>query len=1316
MRRACALVLTALVVLSTVPMPAASISTTGQPGPVASQDVPAGMRGVPDSNIWADFPDGSNLSVDIGSFREYTMASRHAGDLDVIFTTPERAEQITGITMPGQGSELALVLRDAANHEGRRLALPSGTLADTLGYLPTTVHGTHEDGSEWTANVRDTGDYLVFKVPHFSSNTVTFSGGVSIQGQPATDGSSYQYSLSDLDAVSDFGINVTGRTNYDHENATGRVGNGGSLPLDIAGNSAPIGPNGATNPKVVLGGAETNDSASSTRTNLEDGDSGPLTVGGNQQPTQGQVTFEGSESTTATTTSKAGLSDGSTMPLDVHGNVAPSGPSSNNEPQATFTGNVQATSASDSANGVSPSSTQSISVGGNIQPTDGSGGDPTLSVTAHEPSSTYNPVDAEGDGTAQDDNETFVGDSYKDDPYGGEMRVRPPVSTSIESIDVHVDSVTGSSFGSTIDVYIVQETPDGTLGEGTHVASWNPSWSSGLKTINISNYPVEAGKNYTVEFKTTSNNDGTVQSMSISLDTSASSTWYQYYYTSGSTAIDSYPDITLHYKEQVRSLSVSDGAGASTSFNSFADGETQTKSLNLSTSSTELNWQGSGSGTIDWSLDYTERTATEDPGLDWDGDGTNEAAYAGILRSGQTASVELSGLSTGSHTATISTTAGSVDTAVDWTAINATEDPSLSIGGSTVAIHSGILRQGETATHDMAGLQLGMNTLDWSDTRDGGGFNATLSWHEITHTEDPSVDTDGDGTFEINYNGILSPGQTTSYDADLSTLTSSLGVSTNNGSEVQLEAQYREVTKTEDPTIEVNGNTTDYLGKIGDGVTKSLTTDRSWLRTGTNRVIVTLASMSADAPAQEMNLSYKHDAASDLSVDYTAERWSEAYNISKSYSTDQSGVTLTIPFAGNVISMRNLELRTNGGTWSDVPKSDYSVTDTTLTANLGSVSSGDSIEVRATGSKVRTHNGTISVVDPSLPGESLDTRIRIDSWHGDSYIEVPQTGDWNRVHYAYNETWGAPDDSVRIDGNGQRLRMPQAATGGKARVSTIPLEASPQTGDVVVKVINASSTEPKFRVGPGQQPGDTVDFTLITAQADTQYDLYSETNDIVLASDTANSPLTLSDDDSSETISFQQSSGSSSSGGGGGGGFTALGPVPPVGQDRASPFGIAVVVGLGAVILVGLYFLRKRDSRQPQKGVLGALIDFIESRIVLTGLGIITLIVAVDTNVIDVPARLRLVLIIGMFLGGAYLALRRFNAFQWRVYGVLAFVTTVLGAELIAPGFLEAIAGSKTFTQTVPLLVIGGLYLGYKFIKTWRRGQVTRVVVSGRSD
>ena len=76
--------------------------------------------------------------------------------------------------------EFVLTLSDDRGHAGREVAVDAATLEDATGTKPEMTYGLHESGDEWTSEISYENGYAVFEVPTFSSNTVPFTGGVSI--------------------------------------------------------------------------------------------------------------------------------------------------------------------------------------------------------------------------------------------------------------------------------------------------------------------------------------------------------------------------------------------------------------------------------------------------------------------------------------------------------------------------------------------------------------------------------------------------------------------------------------------------------------------------------------------------------------------------------------------------------------------------------------------------------------------------------------------------------------------------------------------------------------------------------------------------------------------------------------------------------------------------------------------------------------------------------------------------------------------------------------------------------------------------------
>lgn len=419
--------------------------------------------------------------------------------------------------------------------------------------------------------------------------------------------------------------------------------------------------------------------------------------------------------------------------------------------------------------------------------------------------------------------------------------------------------------------------------------------------------------------------------------------------------------------------------------------------------------------------------------------------------------------------------------------------------------------------------------------------------------------------------GDFGNAETKSVEFDVTTSSNTLDFSGSGAGSIDATLHVEERSQTVDPALSVNGQTTAYSGVLADGSTVSLSTNDSWIESGTNTVDISVGdgTLSGDAPAPSVGVNYVHDASDKQSVNYSANKWSESYNVSKTFASDRSSASLTIPFAGDVVGIHSIEKQVNGNGWSSVPQDSYTLSNTTLTVDLGSVNGGDTVEVRTTGRRVNVVNGAITVVEPTVRGERLDSKVRLDSWSTDSHLSVGATPDARRVHYVYKESWSNADPYSSITADGYNfIYMPGASAGAEARISTIPVSVNPTSGEVRLSVDDPRTQEPQFQVRPGETDGDTVEFTYIDAADSTHYVLKSKTNDIVLDDGTANSPLTLEDDDSTETLVFLKDAISSDSG--------VVGPVD-VGGDSGDPLSSPTVVVIAwGLLTAGFYVLQRR--------------------------------------------------------------------------------------------------------------------------------------------
>jgi len=417
-------------------------------------------------------------------------------------------------------------------------------------------------------------------------------------------------------------------------------------------------------------------------------------------------------------------------------------------------------------------------------------------------------------------------------------------------------------------------------------------------------------------------------------------------------------------------------------------------------------------------------------------------------------------------------------------------------------------------------------------------------------------------------------GGTESVRADLSTGSPTLDVSKGDKYSWTLEGNYTERSKTVDPSVSVNGEVqASHSGVLSEGETVTYTANSSVLQSGTNTVNVSMGSVSADAPAESVKLNYSHKATDKQTVTVDSGKWAESYNVSKTFSSDRSAATLRIPFQSDVVTIQSLEMRTNGGTWSSVPTDDYTLNNTKLTVHLGAVSGGDTVEVRTAGQQVVSVNSSITVLEPTSPGDRLDTKVRVDEWNDDSSISVGRTEDSGRIHYTYSESWDNVDSHVEVTAGGtQQLYLPGASTLSDFRVRTVPVRVNARSGEVELSVRDASTTEPSLYVTPGETSNDDVEYTLLTAADGEGYILRSETNNVVRDSATANSPVTLVDDDSEELLVIEQDSTTASEDDG----PSSVG-IGPAQIDTDTPLNsVPVILLAGAVILVGLAFIYRR--------------------------------------------------------------------------------------------------------------------------------------------
>lgn len=644
-----------------------------------------------------------------------------------------------------------------------------------------------------------------------------------------------------------------------------------------------------------------------------------------------------------------------------------------------------------SATNLANGDTLAVDVAGNAPPSGPSAnGEPVVTFTGD--GQFYNPSEDEGDGTSDSD-VLFIGDTANDNKMKGSVQIVPQENGSLNEIVVNISQTSGSDYLSSVDLYINKSGADHTFGEGTKLGTWDPSWTTGKQTINLDgSYDVTKGQTYEIEFYVTStDSDGTKDQLQLASDTSATSTWYyrEHFGDSYATAVEDYADVEL-----------------------------------------------------------TIGSPVEDPAIDIDGDGTNEAAYNGVLESGQSVTKEIPSLSVGDDTSTVSTTQGNV-----------------------------------------------------------------------------SVDV-----------------------------------------------KLQERTKTVDATVELNGSSDTHAGVLNDGETVSLSIPDSAIENGTNQINISVGdgTLSSDAPTPQFNLDYRHDVVENKSVDYNAEAFAERYNVSKTWVDDTNNAQLNITWAsGKVIEVRNVEVeyRNSTGVLQSTDTSPaYSTKNGTLTVELGDVPAGWSTRVKASGGKVQVVNGSIKVLEATIEGDKLDTKIEITSKSSGFAIDV--SGLQNRVHHLQNPSWTGTTYTTHDANGDQTIHMPDASQGSTTRIQTMPLTVKPSNE---IEVVVEKPGEPRFRLRKGDSAGSD-DVTLIWADtvSGETYKLVDETNGKEVMRDEAQSPVKFSTTGEALTYTIKLVSGGTA---------VAVDSSDEFGsgdQGSSNPVGMVVLLVGYAIAIGGVVFLGRR--------------------------------------------------------------------------------------------------------------------------------------------
>jgi hypothetical protein len=504
-------------------------------------------------------------------------------------------------------------------------------------------------------------------------------------------------------------------------------------------------------------------------------------------------------------------------------------------------------------------------------------------------------------------------------------------------------------------------------------------------------------------------------------------------------------------------------------------------------------------------------------------------------------------------------------------------------------------------------------------------------------------------------------------------------------------------------------------------------------------------SLSADAPEPQVGFEMQHDATSRQSAGYESEHWSERYNVSKTYASSRENATLSIPFQGNVVAVRSIEMRSNQTTWQSLTQSDYQFNNTTVTVDLGSVKANEQVEVRANGSKVQVANGSIQVLTPTTASDDLNTQVEITNRQSGFYIAYAATS--GHIYHTENESWESPQSYYYADSSGhKRLYTPNAQSGSTFHVQSVPVTARPNAGDVHI-TDPVGGPEPTFNVSYGDHSGDTVKFTFQNASDGTDYVLYSVSKGLVRDSGTASSPLTLTDDDSVERLKFRIDTGSGgengSGGGSGGDGGTNI-PMPNAGDGNTPwiPL-LGVALALAGVVItqrdpdavtnaagnVGTGFADLLEPIPYLGEPLGMVVEasleavgqlvatVVGNRVAAMSLAGALLIGAIQAQIIQLPQGSLVIVVVAGVAVFSGVALREYDEWSRERWVFIVTVTTFIALEVVSPAstsLYAAVLNSRMF----PLVIGGGLYLAWKGVTAFKQpDEVTKVVIgNGNND
>jgi hypothetical protein len=265
--------------------------------------------------------------------------------------------------------------------------------------------------------------------------------------------------------------------------------------------------------------------------------------------------------------------------------------------------------------------------------------------------------------------------------------------------------------------------------------------------------------------------------------------------------------------------------------------------------------------------------------------------------------------------------------------------------------------------------------------------------------------------------------------------------------------------------------------------------------------------------------------------------------------------------------------------------------------------------------------------------------------------------------------------------------------------------------------VESAGEEPTLDISPGPGgSGDSIEITYYRTTSGYEYALYSVTNQVVRATDVANSPAHLEDDDSDELleITLESTGGSGGSGDGGGGG--------PGQFAREATSGVPLpLLALGLLGALGVLYLgasRFRSgssgSSRRSTGVASGIASSLQSPLTLGALAAVVILGLIITGQLTLPPGGGVLILVAGIPLIAYVSLRSLDQYSTTGFLTISVIVTLVGLQLLGGGIVDRLL--DLLGPVIPLIAIGGLYLGYRAVQAARTPDEQNTVELNVSD